>query len=43
MDKLRILVVDDHDDFRRGLRALLDATESLEVPAVPGAIGKYPT
>ena len=34
MDKLRILVVDDHDDFRRGLRALLDATESLEVVGV---------
>ena len=34
MDRLRILVVDDHDDFRRGLRALLDATESLEVVGV---------
>ena len=34
MDKLRILVVDDHDDFRRGLRALLAATESLEVVGV---------
>jgi len=34
MDTLRILVVDDHDDFRRGLRALLDATESLVVVGV---------
>ena len=34
MDTLRILVVDDHDDFRRGLQALLDATANLEVVGV---------
>ncbi|MET1058917.1 MAG: response regulator transcription factor [Nocardioides sp.] len=34
MDPLRILVVDDHDDFRRGLQALLDATGNLEVVGV---------
>ena len=28
---LRILVVDDHDDFRRGLEALLGATDDVEV------------
>lgn len=34
MDTLRILVVDDHDDFRLGLQALLDATANLEVVGV---------
>jgi DNA-binding NarL/FixJ family response regulator len=34
MDPLRILVVDDHDDFRRGLQALLEATANLEVVGV---------
>ena len=34
MDPLRILVVDDHDDFRRGLPALLEATANLEVVGV---------
>ena len=27
----RILVVDDHEDFRRGLEALLGATDGIEV------------
>jgi DNA-binding NarL/FixJ family response regulator len=31
VERLRILVVDDHDDFRRGLQALLDATPTTEV------------
>ena len=31
MDSLRILVVDDHDDFRHGLEAMLAATDSVEV------------
>lgn len=30
-DAVRILVVDDHDDFRKGLEALLGAAEGLEV------------
>ena len=34
MERLRILVVDDHDDFRRGLQALLEATPSVEVVGV---------
>ena len=34
MHPLRILVVDDHDDFRRGLQALLNATGTLEVVGV---------
>jgi len=31
MERLRILVVDDHDDFRLGLEALLAATETTEL------------
>jgi DNA-binding NarL/FixJ family response regulator len=31
MPRLRVLVVDDHDEFREGLLALLAATESIEV------------
>lgn len=31
MDSLRILVVDDHDDFRHGLEAMLAAADSVEV------------
>ena len=31
MDRLRVMVVDDHDNFRRGIEAMLAATESLEV------------
>lgn len=31
MERLRILVVDDHDDFRAGLEALLATTESTEL------------
>ncbi len=31
MDRLRVMVVDDHDNFRRGLEAMLAATDSLEV------------
>lgn len=31
MERLRILVVDDHDDFRHGLEAMLAATDSVEV------------
>jgi DNA-binding NarL/FixJ family response regulator len=31
MERLRILLVDDHDDFRAGLEALLAATESTEL------------
>src|SRR5919107_1481476 len=31
MDSHRVLIADDHDDFRRGLEALLAATPALEV------------
>jgi DNA-binding NarL/FixJ family response regulator len=31
MERLRVLVVDDHDEFRTGLEALLTAAESVEV------------
>jgi DNA-binding NarL/FixJ family response regulator len=31
MDKLRILVVDDHDDFRAGLEALLASSATMEL------------
>ncbi len=31
MDRLRILVVDDHEEFRTGLRALLAASTTSEV------------
>lgn len=31
MDRLRVLVVDDHDDFRRGLEAMLRASEKVEL------------
>jgi DNA-binding NarL/FixJ family response regulator len=31
MDRLRILVVDDHDEFRAGLKALLAASTTTEV------------
>jgi len=31
MEHLRILVVDDHDEFRKGLEALLTATPSMEL------------
>ena len=31
MERLRILVVDDHDDFRSGLEALVSATDSTEL------------
>ena len=31
MERLRILVVDDHDDFRSGLEALVTATDSTEL------------
>ena len=31
MEQLRILVVDDHDDFRHGLEALLVSNEATEV------------
>ena len=34
MEPLRILVVDDHDDFRRGLQALLGTTPTTEVVGV---------
>src|SRR5690349_22142117 len=34
MEPLRILVVDDHDDFRRGLQALLESTANVEVVGV---------
>jgi DNA-binding NarL/FixJ family response regulator len=31
MDPLRVMVVDDHDNFRKGLEAMLAAADSLEV------------
>ena len=31
VDRLRVMVVDDHENFRRGLEAMLAATDSLEV------------
>jgi DNA-binding NarL/FixJ family response regulator len=31
MDRLRVLVVDDHDDFRKGVEALLTASSSVTV------------
>ena len=34
MDTVRVLVVDDHDDFRTGLVALLAATAGMEVVGV---------
>jgi DNA-binding NarL/FixJ family response regulator len=34
MERLRILVADDHDEFRRGLQALLDAIPDMEVVGV---------
>jgi DNA-binding NarL/FixJ family response regulator len=34
VEPLRILVVDDHDDFRRGLQALLGSTPTTEVVGV---------
>ena len=34
MERLRILVVDDHDDFRSGLEALVSATESTELVGI---------
>ena len=36
MDSLRILVVDDHDDFRHGLEAMLAAADSVEVVGSAG-------
>jgi DNA-binding NarL/FixJ family response regulator len=50
MEHVRILVVDDHDDFRSGLEALLGATEWAEVAgtttdgrhAVPVALDLQP-
>jgi DNA-binding NarL/FixJ family response regulator len=31
MERIRILVVDDHDEFRHGLEAMLEATAAFEV------------
>ena len=31
MERLRVLVVDDHEQFRKGLEAMLAATDSVEV------------
>jgi DNA-binding NarL/FixJ family response regulator len=36
MDRLRVLVVDDHESFRRGLEAMLAASDRVEVV---GAVG----
>lgn len=33
MDHIRVLVIDDHDEFRDGLKALLAATATIEVVA----------
>lgn len=33
MDHIRVLVIDDHDEFRDGLKALLAATADIEVVA----------
>ena len=31
MERLRVLVVDDHEQFRKGLEAMLAATDTVEV------------
>ena len=35
-ERHRILVVDDHEDFRRGLEALIGATETMELAGSAG-------
>ena len=43
MDKVRVLVVDDHEEFRHSLESLLGAMDDVEVVGRAGTAGAPPS